>query len=108
MDPDLTFFPLGHLVLQIQTYLWKEMRVKLLHLVPEFPSGFSRTMVLPLDFHPVYCPSPENLFLRVDNLRRSLNIGNIWLQFQWLILQHVRWVCDILLQHRDMKNIIYR
>ena len=86
--------------------LTKEMSVKLPHPIFALPHRVLARVVAPRDLDERDATTPENPLLTVQDEYGLLLDGQAVIQLQLRIIQHVRWVWDVFLEHGHMKYIM--
>ena len=83
--------------------LTEEMRVKLPCLVFMLPCLFLTRVVAPRDLDERNATTPKNPLLVVQDAHVLLLDGQVVVQLQLRIIQHLRWVQDVFFKHGHMK-----
>ena len=86
--------------------LTKEMRVKISPPIFALPRRILARVVAPRDLDERDVATLENSLLTVQDAHRLPLDGQVVVQLQLRIIQHVRWVWDVFPEHGHMKYII--
>lgn len=85
--------------------LRKLVRVLLLYLVSQLPSGFFLSMILPLYFYLVDHLRPQHVLFLTNDGHRVLIICCILSSLKLLIVKYMRRVCDVSSEHEQMNTL---
>ena len=86
---------------------WKEFRVQFHHLILELPRGFLAFVVSPKYFYAGNRFVPQYLNFTVQDHLGSLLVTQIWIQGNFLVVNHVLRVEHVFPQLRHMKEVVH-
>ena len=91
---------------QKQITLTEQVRIGASHQILTLSRGTISAMILPCDLDERDAMTPENPLLAVQDAHGLLLDGQMVVQLQLRIIQHVRWVRDVFFEHGHMKYIV--